>query len=322
VFKGKEQIMATAQREQFERILCPIDLEGDSDEALRYAIALALNGHARLCVCHCMPQSDFQDGKKYRNALASLTSCVGRHILPDFSDQCDDLKWYPIVLKGDPLTAIPSYCNDNQIDLVVMRSRKRSGLAGALGSTAETLVRTCPCSVLVTGPDEREFAGKTTNEIEIHEILVGYDFTPEADDALSIGLSLAQEFQSKLDLMHVLRYATISGAGPIDPEEPQLGTLTSLLCKVVPARARNRCEINQVFAEGDPAEQILRYSQSHPVDLISLGAVADPSLLYKLLGSTANRVLRGAPCPVLIARASPACAMAEKARASGIANLC
>jgi len=48
--------------------------------------------------------------------------------------------------------------------------------------------------VLVTGPNEREFAGRTTNEIEIREILVGHDFTQESDDALSGAQKLPPEF--------------------------------------------------------------------------------------------------------------------------------
>ena len=110
-----------------------------------------------------------------------------------------------------------------------------------------------------------------------------------------VGLSLAEEFQSKLDLMHVLRYATISGVGQVDPSEQALGTLASRMSKVIPPGTRDWCEVDQVFAEGDPGRQMLTFAKSHAVDLICVGAVADPSLLNKVLGSTANRVLRGAP---------------------------
>ncbi|HUK90730.1 MAG TPA: universal stress protein, partial [Blastocatellia bacterium] len=117
---------------------------------------------------------------------------------------------------------------------------------------------------------------------------------------------LGQEFQSEMDLMYVLRYATIKGIGPIKKDEPQITTLASRLANAVPAGAADWCQINQVFAEGDAGKEILRYAETHPIDLICMGAIASESLMYKVLGSTANRVLRGAPCPVLISRPSRA----------------
>jgi len=42
----------------------------------------------------------------------------------------EELDWRVLILKGDRTKEIPKYCLDNQIDLVVMRSRKRVGLPG------------------------------------------------------------------------------------------------------------------------------------------------------------------------------------------------
>ena len=302
--------MAVENRKAFKRILCPLDFVADSDEALRYAIALARTYGAKLYVCHCMEAPDFYDQDKRIKAFTALYAAVGRHILPGRSETLD---WEPLVLKGDPTAEIPRQCAKHMIDLLVMRSRRKSGLAGALGSTAEALVRTSPCSVLVTGPNEREFAGKTTNLLDPRRILVAYDFTPEAEDALSLGISFARQFHSALYLMHVLRYATVKGVGPIDPAEPDLKILAGRLSDAVPAGTDASLKIDQLFAEGDAAKEILHYADAHPIDLICMGAVDDDSLLYKLLGSTANRVLRGAPCPVLIARHAPALGIVSSA---------
>ncbi|HEU4769084.1 MAG TPA: universal stress protein [Pyrinomonadaceae bacterium] len=82
-----------------------------------------------------------------------------------------------------------------------------------LGSTAETVCQSAPCAVLVTHPREREWVGRSSGEIDLNRILITDDFTQGSKTALNYGVSLAQEYQSEVHLMHVL-----ANAGREEPE--------------------------------------------------------------------------------------------------------
>jgi nucleotide-binding universal stress UspA family protein len=70
----------------------------------------------------------------------------------------------------------------------------------------------------------------------------------------------------------------------------------------VPAEARLWCRIKQAVRSGHPYREVLDYAEENKIDLISMGASGTGFGMRALFGSNADRVLRQAPCPVLIAR--------------------
>ena len=111
---------------KIERILCPTDLTPESDEALRYAVALARVYEARLMLCHCgggspafaggEEESQRQSGNMFEEALA-------RH--PGMTDS-SSLDWEGFRLEGnDPGLLITREAAVRCADLIVMRSRHR-----------------------------------------------------------------------------------------------------------------------------------------------------------------------------------------------------
>src|SRR5262249_3303033 len=91
-----------------------------------------------------------------------------------------------------------------KIDLIVMRSRRRPRAAVLLGSTAETVCRNAPCPVLVTHPLEREWVSMPAGAIDLNRILIAHDFSRDSETAMKFGISMAQEYQAEVHLMHVL----------------------------------------------------------------------------------------------------------------------
>ncbi len=189
-----------------QRILCPTDLSSESDEALRYAVALTSAYDAKLFLLYCKEvQSDGNEngGKAAGIAAAPLfTESLAPHL--GLNTLCD-LDWQGLVAENvdDVGKAIVDEAAKQKIDLIVMRSRRRPQAAILLGSTAETVCRTATCPVLVTHPREREWVGFSTGEIDLQRILVAYDFSSDAEVALNYALSLAQEYQTELHLLHV-----------------------------------------------------------------------------------------------------------------------
>jgi nucleotide-binding universal stress UspA family protein len=295
--------MLLNERISFEHILCPIGLIPDSDEALRYAVALARAFGARLTVVHCVQAYAEASLIDRSHIEESLKDSIAKHMHANASEPIDASI---VVVEGDPQIAITREAARRRIDLIVMRSRRRPYRAALLGSTAESICRTAPCPVLVTHPSEVEWAGATTNTIGIERVLVAYDFSIDSELALSYGLSLAQEYEAELHLIHVLPMRVRAEAPEIAYMpfgiEPSFNEAASRLNSAVPREARLWCDIKQAVREGRPYREVLDYAEEQRIDLICLGASGTGFGMRALFGSNADRVLRQALCPVLIAR--------------------
>ena len=296
--------MAVNGRITFKRILCPVDLTSESEESLRYAIALTKAFAAQLFLINCV-DNHVSGGPKKRQHIEQLLNTVARkHLrLPASSD----FQWKALVVEGDPQTAIPQEAAKRRIDLIVMRSRRRPFAAALLGSTAESICRTAPCPVMITHQDEHGWAGLTTNEIALERILVAYDFSSDSELALAYGMSLAQEYQAQLHVLHVLSAQAIRSASPelaytFPGVDYSFRDAASRLKSSVPIETRMWCEVKQAVREGQPYREVLSYAEEQNVDLICMGASGTGFGMRALFGSNADRVLRQASCPVLIAR--------------------
>jgi len=296
--------MVINERITFERILCPIDLTPESDESLRYGIALAKAYDAKLFVINCIDSYAVSGMSDRANIKKLLDTSVRKHLhIP----QSMDFSWEIVLVEGDPKEAITEQAAERRIDLIVMRSRRRPYAAALLGSTAETVCRTAPCPVLVTHPREQDWAGMTTNEIGLQRVLAAYDFSSDSELALSYGLSVAQECQAELHLLHVLPPRSSRPGAPeiaFMPAGAEDGfrDAASRLRSAVPPETRVWCEVKQAVREGHPYREVLAYADEQNIDLICMGASGTGFGMRALFGSNADRVLRQAPCPVLIAR--------------------
>ncbi|HWC77640.1 MAG TPA: universal stress protein [Blastocatellia bacterium] len=300
---GGQTLVTSNERIIFERILCPMDLTPGSDECLRYGIALAKAYDAKLFVINCSDLDAAAAPGRRAQIRRRIDTAVQKYFrLPATqSFSCD-----VILVDGDPKEAISQHAAEYRIDLIVMRSRRRPYAAALLGSTAEAVCRTAPCPVLVTHPREQEWAGMTTNEIGLQRVLVAYDFSSDSELALSYGLSLAQECQAELHLLHVL---PVRSSRPDAPEiafmplaDDGFREASRGLHNAVPHETRLWCQVKQAVREGQPYREVLSYADEHDIDLICMGASGTGFGMRALFGSNADRVLRQTPCPLLIAR--------------------
>ena len=275
-----------------KRILCPTDLSPHSTEAVRYALALSRAQQAELILLHCT-------NDVYGHAEYNLTTSVAEYIQPS------DSGWrFVIAPAQDVDEEIIAQAQAANADLIVMRSRRRPHRAALLGSTAESVCRNAPCPVLVMHHDQREFVNDELR-VNLKRILVAYDFSDHSELGLKYALSIAQEHQAELHLLHVLPPNSVS-----DPEiawypiagESAYHNAARRLQRVVPAEVHLWCDVKTAVREGHPYREILNYAESNDIDLISVGAHGAGFGMRALFGSNVDRVLRQAPCPVLVAR--------------------
>jgi nucleotide-binding universal stress UspA family protein len=290
----------------FERILCPVAESHEVDEGLRYAMALARSYGARLFVLTCEEESSVIGADRVATIRAAINKAVEHSFVssPGIGHTAP-LAWELIVTESrQPAEPIKQQAETQEIDLIVMSSRRRPYAAALLGSTAESVARTAPCPVLVTRFDGRHHGG-ASGKFEFKKLLVASDFSNDSELALRYGLSLAQEYQSELHLLHVLtnsrtRDEDIAWASE-NPEGPYHEAARELH-QSVPAEAHLWCEVTHSIREGRAYREIVSYAVEHEIDLICIGAHGQGSRFGTLFGSNADRVLRESPCPVLVAR--------------------
>jgi nucleotide-binding universal stress UspA family protein len=285
-----------------KRILCPTDLTAESDEALRYALALARAYDAKLIAFHCK-RADGDPARLQTEVKASFEQALFQYLGPT---ELATIDWERVVEQGnDPGEAISNYAADHGVDLIVMRSRRRPHRAALLGSTAEAVCRSAPCPVLVMHKDERAWVNESNHEITIKRVLVAYDFSDYSELALHSALSFAQEYQAELHLVHVLPPSSLEQTEvswyPLGKEDAYHKSARRLQ-KAVPAEAHLWCQITHAVCEGQPYREILNYAEKNAIDLICIGAHGAGFASRALFGSNVDRVLRQAPCPVLVTR--------------------
>src|SRR5262245_36442797 len=142
----------------------------------------------------------------------------------------------------------------------------------------------------------------------IKRILVPTDFSDSARQALDWGVSLAREFKAEVTLFHVVENLTVGYASDLFPVpmaevyEEISGYARSELQKLAESVRAQGIPVTERLAQGTPSAEIIRLAKEEPVDLVVLGSHGKGLLDHALFGSTTERVVRKAPCPVLTCR--------------------
>ena len=286
---------------KLERIVCPTNLSADSERTIRYAVAIARSSGAKLFVCY-RPNSTADQEEAFstiqRLIKAGLTFPSGVTYDPS------TIAWEAVLLEGSDLGQIITHeAQSRRADLIFMRSRRRPFAAALLGSTAEAVSRLAPCPVLIMHADEREWLDHATGEIALRNVLVAYDFSAHSQLALQYTLTLAQQYQAGLHMLHVLPppimdQPEIAWVGKTDTPYHQAARR---LQEAVPAEPHLWSNVKHAVQYGQPYAEILTYAQNNEIDLIAMGAHGAGFGIHTLFGSNVDRVLRQAQCPLLVA---------------------
>jgi len=169
-------------------------------------------------------------------------------------------------------------------------------------------MRTLSCPILVVRSLEQDLESFLKKEPRLKRILVGCDFSPDSDLAFQYALSFAQEFQSELHLVHVIEppaYKNLQKSAAEAGEQAREDLrqpLNERLATMVPKEATNWCAPKTNLLAGEPHEELIKYAAIHDIDLIVLGVRGHSLVETLFVGSTTDRVVRQATCPVLAVR--------------------
>jgi len=206
-----------------------------------------------------------------------------------------------IVREINVWPALEQTLKEHQADLIVTGTHGRTGAEKLLaGSVAEEVFRRSRVPVLTIGPQVRR---QVHNAARFHAVMLATDFTPESLAATPYAVSLAQESEARLILLHVIRRV----AGAEKPPEAELSVAHAmhLLHEMLPPESGRWCRPEAVVEYGDPVERILYTARDRDADLIVLGvrdAAGHLSAATHLERTTAHNIVARARCPVLTVR--------------------
>ena len=284
----------------FKNILCTTDLSDHSNTAITYGLALAREFNAKLYIGHIV---DLTATVAYGEVLYApveiqeKTVAFAREQI-ERTMQTASVEWESLIAIGHPADEIASLVGEHDIDLVVSATQGRTGLKRViLGSVTGRLMRSLECPFLIVRNLEN---GRVS---PFKRIPVGCDFSEDSNLAFQYGLSLAQEFESELHLVHVMESADfkdlIKSETGTEVEYPGHEEKREQLRHMLPEESYNWCQPKLVILAGRPFEEISKYALFNHMDLIVLGIRGHNLIETLRAGSTTDRVSRQSPCPVL-----------------------
>ena len=142
----------------------------------------------------------------------------------------------------------------------------------------------------------------------IRKILVPTDFSEHSNSALKCAMSFAKRFQATIALLHVIErqnvYPDVYYPRMVTPEQIKLAA-EKALARICEQNKLEKPLLRQIIVqEGVPYQTIIETAKNQKMDLVVIATHGRTGLAHVLLGSTAERVIRHAPCLVLVVRAT------------------
>ena len=296
-----------------KNILFATDFSDASEGALPYAAAMSLRYGGMVHVAHVLPETTLVRpspidpvtiGSIYEDAHS-----LAQEKMQQLSSKIKGFPHHTYIRHGKVSEVLGEIIREHEVDLLVAGTHGRTGVGKLLmGSVAEEVFRTATCPVFTVGPQvprpikTRQHPSDGDVEptsVEFRQILYATDFTRQSLAAASYAFSLAQEFRTRLILLHVIEeYGEHlhDRPGPIDAGLRKLEGLE-------PENADLRWAPEPMVKFGSPAEAILQTAVERDVDLIVLGArPRHIDAATHLPWATAHKVVARANCPVLTVR--------------------
>jgi nucleotide-binding universal stress UspA family protein len=292
------QAVQARTRITLKNILFATDFSQAADAAAPIAIQISRRYGAKVYGVHVNRFDDYTAAAP--NAWAAMAEAAEKESKEDagrLNEQLQGIEHEVVIGEGNLWEALSNVIQQKEIDLVVVGTRGRTGFGKTLlGSVAEQILRQSPCPVLTVGPHVNPWSDEY---VKMREILYATDLATDTPVAAPYAISLAQENQAHLVLLHVIEDPK---AGDL-VDSPELVDLKERkLQQLVTEQAGLWCEPTYIVDQGPAAEKILDVAKRRPTDLIVLGARPAKGLATHMNIGTVHKVVSQAKCPVLTVR--------------------
>lgn len=254
----------------------PTDLSPQGIPAFEHALGLALTHRCRLDVLHVDEDGEVADWTGFPRVRETLQrwGALPAGASVEAIHETTGVSVHKVGIRGrDPVAGLSLFLAEHDADLIVMASHGRAGLDRLLGnSVSADLVQEVRVPTLILGPYAEPILDPADGRIAVRRILVPVDHKPDPHAAVDQLEQIAVNWDAKLDFLHV-------GSDPPILREGRYG----------PRSLRT--------IEGEVVETILAEARS--ADALGMPMAGVEGLLDAFRGSTTERVVRTASCPVL-----------------------
>ena len=271
------------------------DFTPRSERAIRHALVVAHRFAADLHLVHAVRRSEFPlvpDLMVPLDEVAERDSAdMIRRLNTDHS--LNDIAHHSWNLNGEFSDTLGSFVREHKIDLLVLGTRGRSGIARLLlGSLAQQIFQYVCCPVLTIGP----FCRGASRPFRMNNLLFATDLSRESEAAIPYVLTAAKTWGAGIDVVHV------SSSAKSDARHS-----TESLRNNMNAHAHGECiPMRFHLLAGEVSSAVLEFAERNHDDLIVLGLDHRRSLYNGPSLSHAYEMVRQARCPVLSVRSMPA----------------
>jgi nucleotide-binding universal stress UspA family protein len=261
-------------------ILHPTDFSELSGVAFAHALRIALATRSKLHLLHV----------EQHDTGAALAFPQARRLLVQWGlSEADDPPWAVASKLGievdatsiwqqEPTQGILGYLRDHACDLIVLATHGGDGLEHWLrGSVSEIVSRHSAAPTLFIAPGARGFVSQVSGEIRLRRALVPVDFSPAPDKAINAVQLMGRALTGADIILHLLH------VGRSPPSVPATyGPMPTVMLR-----------------HGNVVQSIVDVAVEFEVDCLGMPTAGHRNVLDALRGSTTERVIRHAPCPVL-----------------------
>jgi nucleotide-binding universal stress UspA family protein len=201
------------------------------------------------------------------------------------------------VEKGSPADALQALAEKGEADLIVLGSTHHAHVGSvAPGSVAEQLLHGAKGRLIIA---PKGYARADHSQDRLRVAAVGFDGMAESFAALDEAAKLATKVGASLRVIGVATPVPAMGAAAAAQVGAEAGPDFQTRLKNAVAELPPELRALAVFERGDPVHKLLEAAEMG-VDLLVLGSRGFGPVMRLLIGSVSSRVVREAPCPVLV----------------------
>jgi len=287
-------------------LLVATDFSETAEAAAEWAVEIATARKARVHLVHILtlppPRPHYAPAPSdLQNALRDAAMEQLEREAQRLTDLGADVE--KVLELGVPSQTLVRLAEELEPLVLVIGTRGLTGLSHLLlGSTAERVVQHASCPVLTIHPED---AGEHR---DLSTVLVPTDFSDDALKAVHAARDLLRHFDdARLILLHAFNLPVeYTAYGPIPTSVNYLEDAgieaEQQLTRIAEELQSEGTRVETVAREGYPPEVICDEAKSQGADLVVMGTHGRSGLAHLLLGSTAERVVQKAPCPVMTVR--------------------
>ena len=294
----------------FNSLLIAVDLREVDSKVCSDAVIFAKKMNTEITLIHAIeyipyyPYFPYDEKKIHKDLIDEVTLKMDQ--LKDVFVQNDITVNDYIIKEGNAYEVICETANDINACAIVLGVGQHYLMEKLIGSTTEKVARMAEQKVIIINYEK---------QTEIHKILCAYDFSENSETALDSAINMAQRLDAHLDILHIVHeHFYFNPVAPVIAPDSEVFTthhnnianaknnVNQILEEKISVKKIDHLSYKTHISQGDPIMEIFKFIETNNTDLLSIGSSGHSKITRFFLGSTAEKILRKAPCSIMTSK--------------------